>query len=104
MVSQLKCPACGSVLAKVRFGEPFNCSHCRERLEVPAYYARIGYLVVLLLSGLLSAVVGFRGIALFFATVVLSFPLAFFLAGPLSLIVPPKIERYLPKDSRLFQR
>jgi hypothetical protein len=104
MTRQLKCPVCGSVLQKVRFGEPFRCSGCGERLKVPAYYGRIAYLVALLLSGLLSAAVGFEGIALFFATVVLSFPLVFLLAGPLSLIVPPKIGRYVPEHFTLFPR
>src|SRR5712692_8863538 len=97
MIHKLKCPVCGSALQKVRFGEPFRCSECGERLEVPAYYGRIACLVALLLSGLLSAAVGFRRIVLFFATVVLSFPLVFLLAGPLSLLVPPKIRRYVPE-------
>jgi hypothetical protein len=104
MIRQLKCPVCGSVLQKVRFREPFRCSPCGERLEVPAYYGRIDVLVALLLSGLLSAAVGFRGIGLFFATVVLSFPLVFLLAIPLSFIVPPKIRRYVPEHFTLFPR
>src|SRR5712692_9138907 len=97
MIRELKCPVCGSVLQKVRFREPFRCSHCGETLEVPAFYGRIAALVALLLSGLLSAAVGFHGIALFFATAVLTFPLVFVVAGFWSLILTPKVRRYVPE-------
>jgi hypothetical protein len=92
----LRCPACGSLLdgRKTPVGKAFRCPACREQLRVTF---QLGWTVLaasILLSWILSEVLGMRGLA-FFATVLLGWiPIWFGIRLGINFVLPPRVERY----------
>jgi hypothetical protein len=100
----LYCPICAAALEEklIRIYGTFQCPKCGEKLRVPIYYVSVGFWGSVLLSSLLSAAAGFRGITLCLVTVVFWLPTAFVLARSMRVLWPPKIVRSLPDNLTMF--
>jgi hypothetical protein len=102
----LNCPVCRGLLKdfEIRLAGPFRCPTCGERLQIPSRYSNGLSAASLLISAVLSVTMGLRGVILCFVTVILWVPINILGLVMMRSIWPPKIERCLPKDLRLFQR
>jgi hypothetical protein len=99
-VPTFKCPFCGGVVPnEYRPGHPLTCPVCRRELKPSRRYLNLAFWSALGLTLVICVVIGFRGIRLFVATIVLWFPVNFVWMFLYVRIFPPRFESYVPKDS-----
>ena len=101
-----KCPVCGSPLrgSNTQAVGPFRCAACQELLQIPSYYVIGSVVGSVILTAALCASLGLRGVLFWVAAIVLWAPVHVLEVAFLVRILPPKVERYLPKDLTLFPR
>lgn len=75
--------------------KPWKCHGCSAELQFSAAYLRTVQLGFLLVVLLFLYITGFRGWQLFGGTIFLGLALTVFV-GPLTRVLPPKLERYCP--------
>src|SRR5712691_6329978 len=104
--STLRCPTCGSRLeyTQVTFGRSFSCPACQEQLQIPPRYRKSVTWSSLLLAIVLPLGWGLRGLDLFFAVLIVWFPVWTFAQIVVKRVLPPRIEKYSPQSLSLFNQ
>ena len=98
-----QCPFCGSMLeyGQIDFSAPFRCPVCQKQLRVPTPYPLLHFWLSFLLAGLVSLAFGFRGYALFFATLVGWVPVLALVMILVRPVLPPRLKPYYPEHLAL---
>jgi uncharacterized paraquat-inducible protein A len=97
-----KCSNCGVALncQEIRAGRPFRCPACKTLLQVTKYYALWTLCVSLLVFAVVFVALGFRGIRLLNALLLVLVPVIYLAANYFKYLIPPKIEPYVPKNRK----
>lgn len=95
-VRNFKCPFCGERMPTETYKgwRPWTCTNCSRELQFSDAYGWIVQLAFFMAALLLLYFVGLRSWALVGATVVSAFVLTVLLIGPLTRILPPRLEAY----------
>ena len=97
-VRNFKCPFCGARVPTetYRGWKPWKCPGCSAELQFSAAYCQILPLVFFAMALLFLFITGFRSWQLLVGAIFLGFVLTMLLTGPLTRVLPPKLERYRP--------
>lgn len=100
------CVKCGAVLnyRSIVTAGPFPCPVCGTRLQASEAYGQWTGWGGVLVSALVFAAMGLRGLRLVCAVLVAFVPVLFVTVNYLKYLIPPKIEIYLPEDATLNLR
>jgi hypothetical protein len=100
------CVVCGNPLKyeEILSAGPFPCPTCNARLQAPKSYGRWIALGSLLLPAVVFWALGFGGLHLLYAILLTWFPVGYLALHLVKYVMPPKIEIYLPEDTRLRLR
>jgi hypothetical protein len=92
------CPKCGALLkpAQIVAAGPFPCPNCGTKLQAPNRYGRWIGAGSLALSVIACLVLGFRGLHLLYAVLLLSVVIIYLAIHLLKYAVPPKIGIAVP--------
>jgi hypothetical protein len=95
------CVGCGSPLKceEILSAGPFPCPACHTQLRAPKSYARWIALCSLLIPGVVFWALGFGGLHLISAVLLVWFPVGYLALHLVKYVMPPKIEIYLPEDT-----
>jgi hypothetical protein len=91
-----KCPFCGTMMpnSKFRASEPWVCPGCSQGLMVSRTWGNAVTWGSIGFTFLVLFILGFRGLRLIVAGIVLWFPVQLLLFGFLDRTFPPKLEPY----------
>ena len=100
------CVKCGTSLQynQILAAGPFSCPVCHAQLQVPDAYALWIAVGNLLFSAVVFGTLGFRGLHLLYAILLVWLPIQYIAINFLNFVIPPKIEIYLPKNATLHLR
>jgi hypothetical protein len=98
-----RCVKCGRLLRyrEIRVVGPFPCSGCQTQLQAVETYIQVAAWGGVLLSVVAFYIAGLRDLRLICAVLLTFVPIVFVSGNFLKYLVPPRIERYLPKDTTL---
>lgn len=97
------CVSCGLQLTieKILAAGPFRCPACHTQLQAPDSYAYWIGIGSVLLTALGTMALGFRGLHLLYAILVVLVPIWYLAINVVKYFIPPKIEIYVPEDTSL---
>lgn len=100
------CVKCGAPLTyeEIFAAGPFPCPACHTQLQAPDYYGHLTGFGSILLTALVLAGLGFRGLHLLYAVLITLVPVVYLAINLVKYAIPPRIEIYLPEDTTLHLR
>src|SRR5580704_8995209 len=97
-----KCPSCDAIMPEpYKAGQPVTCSNCHQKLQPSRAYLNVALYTAGIIAFAISFLIGFRGVWLPVATLVLWIPVDFIWIFIYVRVVPPRFEPY-DSGSSLF--
>jgi hypothetical protein len=92
-----KCPSCGEIIPnRYKAGQPLTCPGCLKQLKPSRRYLNFAFCSAIGLTVLICFLLGFRGVWLLVAALLLWFPVDFVWMFLYVRLFPPKFEPYSP--------
>ena len=100
------CVKCGATLqnSEILAAGPFDCPHCHTKLQAPNSYGGWIGLCTLLFSAGIFYMIGLHGLGLAVAIILSWLPIQYVALNSIRLLIPPRIEIYLPRENKLNLR